>query len=294
MNWTHIPKRVYQYLDSIDFRSNFKAVPNHLIGTVYALTGGRIVKTYWYNGKLNFGYTIGHLLLRRHKFYPYYTASGGQIVLVGSILESLEDTYSGMIMGCGFISEKTMKTFPNAKILALRGRLTLKKLGRQEDGIVLGDPGLIAADFISKRTKKDFPIGIIPHYADRKRAEIRQLRERFKGQIAFIDVRRDVRAVLKDIDRCEKILSTSLHGCIVSDSLGIPNAWFQLSILTGNRFKFDDYYCIYDIQREPRHITGQETMEQLKEMVVSVPSTVIDRQNDLRRLFDRLDYFLAN
>lgn len=42
-------------------------------------------------------------------------------------------------------------------------------------------------------------------------------------------------------------MSTSLHGLIVADSYGIPNAWIkQPQDIGGNGYKFDDYYSAFD------------------------------------------------
>jgi pyruvyltransferase len=46
---------------------------------------------------------------------------------------------------------------------------------------------------------------------------------------------------------CEKIISSSLHGLIISDAYGIPNARVNVSNkLFGGDFKFIDYYKSVD------------------------------------------------
>jgi hypothetical protein len=45
------------------------------------------------------------------------------------------------------------------------------------------------------------------------------------------------------------VLSSSLHGLIAADALGVPNAWIGLSdALRGGDFKFRDYYGVFGIE----------------------------------------------
>ncbi len=55
-------------------------------------------------------------------------------------------------------------------------------------------------------------------------------------------------AVIKQIAECECIVSSSLHGLIIADSLGIPNIHVKVTNnLLGDGFKFDDYYSAYHL-----------------------------------------------
>ena len=65
------------------------------------------------------------------------------------------------------------------------------------------------------------------------------------------------------MDSCKHIISSSLHGLICSDSLGIPNRWIKLSQLLGNDFKFKDYYSVFDIEPQYIELSGQESIEEL-------------------------------
>ena len=48
--------------------------------------------------------------------------------------------------------------------------------------------------------------------------------------------------VIDQVNSCERILSSSLHGLIVSDAYQVPNCWIELSgNISGGYFKFHDY-----------------------------------------------------
>lgn len=52
----------------------------------------------------------------------------------------------------------------------------------------------------------------------------------------------DFLSVLKFIDESEFIYSSSLHGLICADSLGVPNTWIKVEKIHAHaRFKFYDY-----------------------------------------------------
>jgi hypothetical protein len=60
--------------------------------------------------------------------------------------------------------------------------------------------------------------------------------------IDFTD--RDVKKCLHDLSACDLIVSSSLHGLIIADAYGIPNAWLNAkNVHRGNSWKFYDYFA---------------------------------------------------
>lgn len=213
-----------------------------------------------------------------------------EILSCGSIVGVLPRTYSGIVLGSGLMDDTTAHQLPYARILALRGRLTKERLGVVED-VVLGDPGLLAVDLTSKRIKKRFKLklGIVPHAVDYRHPFVWTIARRHPKQVAVVNVQRSVRHVIQQIQQCEHILSSSLHGVVVADALDIPSRWTILSDrVIGKGFKFRDYYSAFGVDQEPMRVTDKMTLSDILEEMLPPPSGVHERQDTLRILFQRL------
>jgi len=237
------------------------------------------IDAYWCDCR-NFGDHITPMLLRHYGFTPLHASQeDAKIVSTGSILEHLADTYSGLIVGAGFLYETSRRSFPKATVLAVRGRLTLERLGRRGSNVVLGDPGLLAAHVIGRRAEKRFELGLVPHYVDRRNPFLDEIWQRNRGDVTIINVeRKRPLHVFREIDMCQHIVSSSLHGLIVADSLGIPSAWMASPGLEGGRFKFDDYYS--SINRgvsNPMVLCGYQTVRELTEKTSLKPQEEVDK-----------------
>ncbi len=141
----------------------------------------------------------------------------------------------------------------NLVVKALRGKLSKDKLtgllGKKlPDDLPLADPGLLASYFTSPDTEKEFAMGFIPHFREHGTHEVKQVLLA-NANIHFIDITQSPRDVIREIQRCETIVSGSLHGLVFSDSLGIPNVHVRLTELPrGGTFKFRDYYSSFGLK----------------------------------------------
>lgn len=164
------------------------------------------------------------------------------------------------IWGSGFLSypkfPPRIDIIRAAEVYALRGKVShqiLEKLGlcSQASNIPYGDPGLLYFMLLDSLPPKEYDIGIIPHYFDQKKgAEIFNAIRHYGYKTLLIDVLdQDPLNTIKKIAKCKTILSSSLHGCIVADSLGISNRQMMLSMfdLTKNNYllKYRDYYSAF-------------------------------------------------
>lgn len=208
-------------------------------------------------------------LARRYRFKNY--------LCIGSLLGYPKYTNERTIVwGAGSFGE--IKGLSPGRICSVRGRLTHDIL--IEKGIecpkVYGDPALLlplvyqprlrfkvqgskfnvsSSAFSSreeasfeirnqKREGKRYRLGIIPHVVDLHHPVVEEIRKNHAEEILIIDLAHYKKwtDVIDKICSCGKILSSSLHGIIVSDAYQVPNCWVELTgKIIGGRFKYFDY-----------------------------------------------------
>lgn len=205
-----------------------------------------MVKHYYYKrAPGNWGDEFGPYLLQKICGIDSVHAShlDAELFSIGSNIELVPETFEGTILGAGIMFETTRKAFKDANVRLLRGKLTRERC-EVEGEPLLGDPGLLAGLFAPK-TEKKFRYGIIPHYIDADNPALRYWRS--APDVAVLDVTVGVQALIDQVAACESIVSSSLHGLILADALGIPCAWVELSPrVLGDGFKFRDYYSVFD------------------------------------------------
>ena len=265
-------------------RLEFEAV--HALGLSIGAILRNGMRAYWYRDVVNFGDMITPLLLRHFGYTPIYDRPfRAQLVGVGSVLEHLQDDFCGTILGSGFIDEKSKRDFPNAKVLGVRGCLTKDRIGGRHKNVALGDPGLLASSVMPARASKEFALGIVLHHSNSDSILFSNLVNRLRPGISMIDVRQAPLVVFRQIDQCEHILSSSLHGLIVADSLNIPNGWLSSGSLIGGRFKFDDYYSSLRVRCNPVTLHGEETLSQLIALTTRKP---VERVEEVKHEIEEL------
>lgn len=178
------------------------------------------------------------------------------------------------VWGSGFLQYPPFKKphfCRKLNILALRGHYTrriLEQYGlmKGDEKIAYGDPGLLFADLFGIKANPKYDIGIVPHKYDVDRGWLGKLNGAFQGvgvNAKIINVADDPKKVVTDISECNKIISASLHGLIVADSLGIPNIHLQISTLGHSQkdyeLKFLDYYSAYGVGMPPI-VSGKELL----------------------------------
>lgn len=224
--------------------SNARARTRFLLESVMANAVPRYRKpdgtgVYWskYANNRNFGDVLSRNL------YEHYTGKRAvwvppckaTIVVTGSILHRIPPNYGGILAGIGAMHASTRTALPNARVLAVRGELTLRAISGLSERPLLADPGLLAPDLLTEVPEKQFDVGIIRHFADRTAAPSSG------HDIRIIDITWPVNRVIYEAARCSRIVSSSLHGLILADSLGMPRLWEPSSQVGGADFKFHDY-----------------------------------------------------
>ena len=168
-----------------------------------------------------------------------------RLLCIGSIIENFISEKS-IIWGSGCMFADRIIKCPPAKVYALRGKLTRRRL--IEQGIpcpeVYGDPALLFPYIYTPKTNKKYTYGIIPHYIDYDLPHVKAFRDSHP-EILFIRFRdyESWQNVIEQINSCENIISSSLHGLILSDAYDIPNVRVVFSnLIAGEDFKYKDYY----------------------------------------------------
>lgn len=176
------------------------------------------------------------------------------------------------IWGTGFVRYKEKDTCfykKDTKICALRGKLSkerVEKIWGHKIDVPLGDAGILASYLLDEVPEKKYAVGIIAHYKEQDNPIFKELLDKFENSV-FIDVRDTPLAVTKKISACEVIISSSLHGLIIADSLHIPNRHIVVTdSLLGDGFKFDDYYSAYNL-KHPYTDMNKDTINSLEEVV---------------------------
>jgi len=245
------------------------------------------VEVYWYIKEKNSGDLVTPMLLKRYGFTPVHSyPREAKVFSCGSLLEKVPEDFSGFILGTGFMHGDSVRSFDKARILAVRGELTRNHVGAPKDTI-LGDPGLLVSRFFTRRQKKRYTLGVVPHYVDKKDVCIHTFCKRYSKEVLFIDIQQDPLTVLQKIDKCEFILSSSLHGLVFADSLDIPNIWMTLSgQVSGKGFKFYDYNSALKKKQNPVRILGDEKLSDLLAQACTPPSSlIVEIQNNLDRAY---------
>lgn len=131
------------------------------------------------------------------------------------------------------------------KILAVRGRLTNEKI--INDGYkgcnVFGDPALLLPLIVKPSSEKKYNLAIIPHWR-----EYDYFQSKYGGQYKVLDIRTtDVEYFVKELTLCKYVLSSSLHGIILSHAYNIPALWIKHGYIDTDGFKFYDYFSSVEL-----------------------------------------------
>jgi pyruvyltransferase len=254
------------------------------------------VKVYWSrcgHGHGNFGDKLTPLLLK-HFGVPIEWAAveHAELIGVGSILEKVPEGFKGVIWTSGFMHESSRGNFPSARVLGVRGRLTRERIAcKDREQIVLGDAGLLCDEFAVRRRKR-YKLGIIPHFVDAEDELVRTFAAS-SSDITIVDICGPTLEVIRAVGECEQIISSSLHGLILADSLGIPNCWLELNRgperVAGKGFKYRDYYSVFGIAPEPLRLDRSMTLEDvLRDMPPYGRPNLETIKESLRRTIERI------
>lgn len=193
----------------------------------------------------NFGDLIGpylfHKMTGKNPIYcqARFPTLAKTYFTVGSILHHVRRPDVAVVWGSGIIQRNSDFAKP-ARIHAVRGPHTRERclsLGYDCPN-VFGDPAILMPRYYKPQTHKRFEVGIVPHMVDYRRIA-NTVKE---AEVSVIDVCQPVETVIEEINKCELIIASSLHGMILAHAYGIKAAYTKYSDhLKGDGVKFLDY-----------------------------------------------------
>lgn len=180
------------------------------------------------------------------------------------------------------------KRFLDADIRLVRGRYTRALLGLDKS-IPIGDPGLLS-DRLIEKTEKKYLLGVLPHISNNGHPVLKYFVEKHSADVLLIGADRQPMEVLEDIASCNYIISSSLHGLICAESLGVPNAWFYLDVIAGGgAFKFHDYSSAIKKDIEAFKLTKNLTLtEAINYTDLANEDLLCEVKDDIGYVFSRL------
>lgn len=235
--------------------------------------------------------------------------SNANIFNLGSILDQLivhadsplpkVKTKECVITGAGFMhkeTEKGEKLTKNLKVYAVRGKLTknrLEKLMGKSIDCVLADPGILLSYIYPYESEKKYKVGIIPHFIDKKASGLDNINLN-KYNCKIINIEQDIESLYKEINECECILSSSLHGLVFADSYNIPNRQIILSDkILGGLYKYQDYYSAYDMELPKpidlrKEYINDNTIDNIMQEYIPLDQLIKVKQQALVKIYKEL------
>ena len=209
-----------------------------------------------------------------------YTRSNyTKLSCIGSIIQNYNCDFT--IWGSGFIKE--YKKYPIVKkyiqrfdVRSVRGPLsheTLLRLNKINKNlkVAYGDPAILMPYIYNPSKKKlKYDISFVPHY---KNKSITPPLHIIKTQTL------DYEHFIDEIVSSRLVISSSLHGIILSETYGIPCIWLKTAL---NDYKFLDYY--YSTGR--KNIVFAKTIEEaLTIQPMNLPTNLDNLRNGLIQSF---------
>jgi pyruvyltransferase len=167
-------------------------------------------------------------------------------VAVGSIVSNVRR--ESVVWGSGLMGFETKWRIPRAaRYAAVRGPLSRAMLRNIDYDVprVYGDPALLAPLWFYPEVQKTHEVGLVVRWSETRWHDVC-----VGGDVRLINLATDdIEGVIREILSCRAIASSSLHGLVLADAYGIPNAWLDSdggaggSRPGGGEFKFYDYFA---------------------------------------------------
>jgi hypothetical protein len=200
------------------------------------------------------------------------------LLCIGSLMASAGP--ASLVWGTGVMHPDLGLGAPQSRnIFAVRGELSaaaLRRAGLLAQDVPFGDPALLAPGLLGIAAAADprFSLGVVAHYVDRSHRAVNRLLA-LPG-VRDLDVRLEPAEFLAAMADCRAIASSSLHGLIFAEALGLPSLWIQATNeIAGDGFKFRDWFTTTERpQQKPLRLDGSEQPAELAKRAERRASTV--------------------
>lgn len=221
---------------------------------------------YWFSDD-NFGDALAPYLLDHFGvlYDRVYDIGDADLLTVGSLLSLIGDDWMGTIIGTGENQRvHRLGALDGLDIRAVRGPLTMAAYGLPDKTEVF-EPGLLVADLLPPGAAKPalWNASLLPNSAD---ADLEK-HPRWRGTHVIRPLTGLI-PVLYQIALSRLVVTSSLHGLVFADALGIPSIWEPSDAVVGGTFKFEDYF--ESMYEEPKpgavRLGNQELVGQRREL----------------------------
>ena len=238
-----------------------------------------------------------------------------KIVAIGSLLSYDVIHSKSIVWGTGTLTRRAVRKYPRlfplnrslpiifnrlvhnrppqSTILAVRGPITRQLLQDQNISCpeVYGDPAIVLPRYYKPEISNKHIVGLILHHSQEHLLDNIDLTSL---GIHLISIKRcnekEIEQFINEVNSCEKILSSSLHGLIVAQAYNIPAQWIQLRgspIHSDESHKFYDYFLGAN-QRIQTPLQVSINPKELKELLnAPIPTSEIE-ESIIDRLLESL------
>lgn len=204
----------------------------------------------WPNS-LNFGDILSRYIVEKitgHEMPVTDRKDSCKMVAIGSLIANETVHPGGVFWGTGMHVEKLDYATPMFPTVfhAVRGPLTRERLmnAGYQCPPIYGDPALLLPKFYKPKSGKKYKLGCIPHMIHADHLMCTEDVKKINIELMNND-NASIESTVDEINECEAIISSSLHGVIVANAYGIPARYMRvhsmpLSGIEG--LKFSDYF----------------------------------------------------
>lgn len=177
---------------------------------------------------------------------PRWSAmKAADLVCVGSILDRyVRDGASGYVLGSGVRDPIALqgRSIDLERVLLVRGSMTRELLGASAT-LPLGDPGLILGEMLVPSRRREGVV-VVPHFTElASAASLRHLDAASTVGWRVLLPNMHPMHMGRSIARASLVVTSSLHGLVFADALGVPAQLVTMSAGSHSepRFKYSDY-----------------------------------------------------